>query len=142
MNHTEPLAVLQQLLNLLCRSLPMYLQEAKPWTAGEPDAGQQALKNLAADQQEYARRVAQAIVAEGGQPAPGTFPIEFMSINDLSLDYLLRQAIDDQREDIATIERCAASLPATSPLRFLADEILGNARGHLEILEQSRDLGI
>ena len=134
-NQADQVAVLNRLLHILCRSLPSYLADAKPWTDGQQEPIEQALSNLAADQQHYARRVAQAIVEYGSRPDPGRFPIYFTAINDVAIDFLLRKVIELQHRDLASIERCAAELAATPELHSLAEEILGNARGHLETLE-------
>jgi predicted outer membrane protein len=41
-----------------------------------------------------------------------------------------------QQQDIAIIERCVAELVTDPQGRSLAEEILGNARGHLESLDE------
>jgi hypothetical protein len=48
---------------------------------------------------------------------------------------LLQELIRHQRLDIETIEDCVADLRGDRPARELAEEVLGNARGHLENLE-------
>jgi hypothetical protein len=136
MSPAEPIAVLNRLLHVLCRSLPMYLAEARPWSRPEHQAAQQALDLLVADRHDDAQRVAETIVERDGHPDPGLFPIEFSALNDLSLDFLLQKAIEGQHDDIAAIRRCAAELADDPPLRDLAAEILGNACGHAEILQE------
>ena len=134
MNAFETIPVLNKLLGLLCRSLPAYLADARPWTRiGRPEI-QTPLDRLVADQQRYARRVAEAITQRGGRPNPGHFPAEFTAKNDLALDFLFREVIAHQEHDVAMIERCAAELETAPALHALAEEILGNARGHLDIL--------
>jgi bacterioferritin (cytochrome b1) len=136
MNSSEAVEVLNRLLHVLCRSLPMYLRDARPWTGpGQPRA-QQAIDNLVRDQHMYAQRVAEAIAELEGGPDPGRFPIEFTAVHDLAIDFLLQKVIEQERRDLAAIERSAADLGSTPSLRSLAEEILGNARGHLEILEK------
>jgi hypothetical protein len=136
MNQAEKVAVLNRLLHVLCRSLPMYLADARPWARGDQQPIQEALSHLVADQQQYAGRVAQAIVECGFRPDLGRFPMQFTAINDVSLDFLVQKVIELQRRDITAIEHCAAELTEVPPLCSLAEEILGNARGHLEILEE------
>lgn len=128
-------AVLNRLLRVLSRSLPMYLREAKPWTTEEEQPIQAALGRLAADQQALAGRVAQAILARGGQPEPGPFPTAFASDNDLDLAFILQRVIELGNRDLAVLERCVADLGDVPGLRTLAEEILGNAQGHLDILQ-------
>jgi hypothetical protein len=128
-------AVLNRLLRILSRSLPMYLRDAKPWTTEQEQPIQAALARLAADQQALAGRVARAILAHGGQPAPGPFPAAFASVNDVDLAFLLQRVIDLGHRDLAALERCVADLDRWPELRALAEEILGNAQGHLDILQ-------
>jgi len=116
----------------------MYLRDASPWTGPGQQRTQQAIDSLVSDQQMYAQRVAEAITEFDGGPDQGRFPMEFTAVHDLSLDFLLQKVIERQRRDLAAIERCAADLAGIPSLRSLAEEILGNARGHLEILEEGR----
>ena len=44
--------------------------------------------------------------------------------------------IDHQEHDVRSIEHCAAQLEGESALHALAEEILGNAKGHLDILRE------
>jgi hypothetical protein len=133
----DPAAVLNRLLRLLCRSLPMYLHDARPWSGVEGDPALAALDNLVADQQRFACRTAQAILDHGGQPEPGVFPMDFTSMNDDGVDYLLQRVIERQRRDLPQIQRCAAELAEFPPLCALAEESLGNAQAHLDILERT-----
>lgn len=136
MNQADIVDTLGRLLQTLCRSLPMYLQEARPWTRHDDEPIEAALDCLASDQQALAHRVADAIAEQGGQPDPGCFPVEFAGINDLSIDFLLQRIACRQQQDVATIEQCVDELAEMPLLHSLAEEILGNARGHLDILEQ------
>jgi hypothetical protein len=88
------------------------------------------------DQQMYARRVAEAITERGGRPDPGRFPMSMTAKNDLSLEFLLREVIDDQRRTAAAVEHCAALLEDAPPLHSLAEETFGNVRGHLDTLTE------
>ena len=63
MNAFEAIPVLNELLRILCRSLPAYLADAKPWAQSDDQQLRAALDHLVADQQRYARRVAEAITA-------------------------------------------------------------------------------
>jgi len=134
MNASKAILALNRLLGLLCRSLPAYLADAPPWTRGNHRRLWAAFERLFADQQLYADRVAKAIVDLGGHPTPGPFPGEFASKNDLSAAFLLREAIDYLEQDISSIEQCCVQLEGDSALHALAEEILGNAKGHLDLL--------
>jgi hypothetical protein len=138
----ESIPTLNRLLALLCRSLPAYLADARPWTATGCGAIRGAIQQLAADQQRYARRVAEAITRLGGRPEAGRFPAAFAAKNDLALDFLVQEVLDCQERDVALLARCAAELEGAPALHALAEEILGNAKGHLDVLrEVVRDEG-
>lgn len=136
MQKNDPLQALNELLTLLYRSLPMYLAEARPWVQRGAEKLSAAVSAIAGDQCLFAHRVAQAIVDLGGHPGPGSFPYQFTSVHDLGIDYLLQRLIECQRYDITRIGRCVEDLAETPQYAALAEEILGNARGHLETLEQ------
>lgn len=136
MNSLKAVQVLNKLLSILCRSLPAYLADAKPWAQGVDKNLCASLDNLVADQQRYARRVNEAITEYGGRPDPGRFPMNFAAKNDLSLGFLLQEIVAQQEQDVSMLERCAAQLEGISSLHALAEEVLGNARGHLDILAE------
>jgi hypothetical protein len=136
MKSIPTIRVLNELLRILCRSLPAYLADAKPWAQSGEQQLRAALDHLVADQQRYAQRVTEAVTACGAKPDPGRFPTEFTAKNDLSLEFLRREVIQWQERDVAVIERCAAQLEDIATLHSLAEEILGNTRGHLDILRE------
>jgi hypothetical protein len=136
-DHLQTVDVLNRMLQMLCRSLPMYLKDAKPWSRHDQEKVQAAIDSLVADQEMYAARLANLIFDVEGRPDPGVFPTAFTSIHDLSLDYLLAQAVGCLCQEVAALQHLASELPAGSPGRALAEEIAGNAQGHLEVLQGS-----
>jgi hypothetical protein len=132
----EAIPLLNRLLVLLCRSLPAYLADAEPWAQADRRPIRTAIDRLTADQQIYAGRVAEAIVQRGGRPNPGPFPSEFAAKNDLSLEFLLREIAEYQEHDLLSLEHCAAQLEGEPALHALAEEILGNTKGHLDVLRE------
>jgi hypothetical protein len=137
MKAPEVVLVLNELLRLLCRSLPAYLADAKPWAQSEDQQLRAALDHLVADQQRYARLVSDAIAAHGARPDPGRFAMQWTAKNDLSLGFLVQEIIVEQERDVAAIAECAAELEEIALLHSLAEEILGNAQGHLDILKET-----
>ena len=103
MKAPEVVLVLNELLRLLCRSLPAYLADAKPWAQSEDQQLRAALDHLVADQQRYARLVSDAIAAHGGRPDPGRFAMQWTAKNDLSLGFLVQEIIVEQERDVAAI---------------------------------------
>ncbi len=136
MNPIEATAALNRLLHVLCRSLPAYLADARYWTRIDCRSLQVAVDRLVNDQQAYAQQVAEAIGRLGGRPNPGRFPAEFAAKNDLSLEFLLQEIVGDQEQAVIMIEHSAVLLEADPALHSLAEEILGNAKGHLDILKE------
>ena len=132
----KAIRVLNDLLRILCRSLPAYLADAKPWAQSEDRQLRVALSHLVADQQRYAQRVAEAIAERGGRPDPGRFPAEFTAKHDLSIEFLRKEVIGQQEQNVLAIERCAAQVEDVAVLHALAEEILGNAKGHLDVLKE------
>jgi len=136
----EVLDVLHRLLEMLERSLPAYLENASLWTPLEDDERVATLRRVAADQHYYARAVAEAIAERGGSLDLGAFPVEYTALNDLAVDYVLRRAVESQRRDVERIRQCSDQLDGQPVLLRLAEEILGNQRGHLELLEKEAGL--
>jgi hypothetical protein len=132
----EAIPTLNRLFAVLCRSLPAYLASAEPWARSDRPRARAALDHLMADQQMYAQRVAEAIIEHGGRPNPGPFPPEFAAKNDLSIEFLLPEVIEYQEQDALAIERCAVALEGDPALHALAEEILGNIKGHLDLLKE------
>jgi hypothetical protein len=133
----DPIDVLGRLFRVLYRSLPTYLAGADPWTHPGDEPAAKVLADIVADQRLYAGRIAEAILQKRGRVDNGDFPMEFTELNMLSFDYLLTEMARRQKQDIAAIERCVADLAGDLELQVLAEEVLGNARGHLESLHEA-----
>ena len=134
-------SVLNRLLRILCRSLPMYLESAKPWSSGEDRAAIAALARLTADGRLLAQRVAEAILRHGGQPEPGPFPSEFAALNDVGLQFLLRRVVDSLQGDVEVVEHCVDELAVDAEAGALAEEVLGNLQGHVDLLAGVASVG-
>ena len=129
------MSALNRLLQTLCRSLAMYVEEIKPWSVAAHEPAWTAIGRLAADSRMYSQRVAEAIIGQGGQPNPGPYPLEFAPLNDVGMEFLLRQVIVHLKRDQKVIGECAAELADAPEARSLAEEAYGNLRGHIELLE-------
>jgi hypothetical protein len=134
-NNTVALDVLGGLLRLLCRGLPVYLLEVRPWVSSADESLSKALARLVDDRRLYAGHVAQAILSRGGYPDPGPFPLKFTGLNDVSLEYLARTLHASLRADMEILQSYSRRLEEMPRLHALSEEILGNTRGHAEILE-------
>ena len=136
MNQSDSINVLNRLLRIVYRSLPVYLAETRPWSLR---GSEQAvlIENVAQSQLDLAGRIADAIVRQGGGVESGSFPLEYTATHDLSMGYLLKRVAQHQVEDIAAIEQCVADLSHSVAFRPLAEEALGAARGHLDNLKET-----
>jgi len=128
--------VLNRLLTVLYRSLPMYLMDASPWTHHGDEKAVEVLNRIVEDQQQLATRIAEHVVDHYGAVELGDFPLDFPDTNDLAFDYLVGKLVACQKIDVASIERCMNQLKADFEARSLAEEALGSAKGHLESLEE------
>jgi len=127
--------VLNRLLVLHERSLPMYLSYAQPHELGRNPRAKAVLDQIVADQRRTIDRLA-AIILESGTVEHGEFPMSFTSLHDLSLPYLLKLAIERQEKTIVACERLADALNAAPYAQATAREAVGEAKGHLENLRE------
>lgn len=132
----DSIDVLNRLLAILERSFPQYLKYARPYVPTGREGVWETIDEIVAGEDALAERVSRLIFASGGLPEPSEFPIEFTDTHDLDIDYLIREAIGYQRQDIADLERLADSPNLSPAARALAAEALGMAKGHLESLEE------
>jgi hypothetical protein len=135
---TDPNATLNRLLVTLHRSLPMYLADAAPWTHHGDERARKVLGHIVTDYRMYSGRIAELLLSRRQLAGFGEYPMIFTDTHDLSLDYLIGELIFYQTQDIAAIQDCALALQNDSAGRTLVEEVLGNARGHLESLDELR----
>jgi hypothetical protein len=129
-------AALNQLLVILYRSFPMYLADASPWTHTGDEQAKQVLEHIVTDERYYAGRITELLLDRRSLAGFGEYPMSFTDTHDLALDYLIVELIYYQKQDIAATERCVEALSRDPEGRAIAEEVLGNARGHLESLEE------
>ena len=128
--------VLNRMLVIIYRSLPMYLADAVPWMHPGDEKAKHVLNHIVADYRLYAGRITELLLSRRQRFSFGEYPMAFTDTHDLSLDYLISELIDYQKQDVAAIEKCVAELKTDPAGRALAEELLGNSRGHLESLEE------
>jgi hypothetical protein len=136
MSSTETNDVLNRVLAILERSFTQYMRYARPYVPPGREDVEQTLAEIVAGQDALAERVSEMIFEAGGLPDNGKFPIEYTDSHDLAIDYLIREAIDGQKQDIAHLTRCVESLRHSPTAQSLASEALGLAKASLETLEQ------
>jgi len=129
-------AGLNRLLTIVYRSFPMYLSDACPWVHDGDSRARQLLDRIVADYRLYSQRISNLLLNRRALAGFGDYPMAFTDTHDLSLDYLVSELIAYQKQDVAALEKCAADLKNDPAAHSLAEEVLGNARGHLESLQE------
>jgi hypothetical protein len=134
---TEPSTydILNRLLVLHSRSLAAYLNYARPWAIQAHPKTLAVLDQMVADQQATVDRLA-ALIMETGPVEPGEFPIIFTGWHDLSVEWLVEKLIERQQKTIILIERLVNQLNLAPYAQAMAREALGQAKGHLENLQE------
>ena len=100
-----PNDVLNRLLVIHSRSLPIFLTYAPPWWKDEDGRVADMLSGIAQDQLRIADRIGKLIVDHGGTAVSCQFPDRFSTLHDLSFDFLLAELIRYQDRTVATIEQ-------------------------------------
>jgi hypothetical protein len=128
--------ILNRLLVLHMRSLPMYLGYAPPYQLYQNAKAKAVLDQIVDDQKRTIDRLGKMILDNNGTVDYGEFPMSFTSLHDLSLPYLLKILIERQQRSITACEKLADSLSMAPYAQAAAREIVGEAKGHLENLQE------
>jgi hypothetical protein len=136
MPSSDTIEILNRVLVLLSRSFPQYLRYAKPYISPGREDVLETIHEIAAGQDRLAERISHYVFESGGLPDPGRFPIEFTDTHDLAIDFLIREAIGYQTEDIANLQQCVEALRLAPAAQSLAAEALGLTKGYLQSLEE------
>jgi len=128
--------ILNQLLAIVGRSFPQYLQYSRPYIPPGREDVLETLNGIVTDQNRLADRISQMIIDADDVPRPGGFPMEYTDKHDLGIDYLIRVAIEYQKQDIELIQSLIEALQLHPAAKSLAEEALGMAKGHLDSLEE------
>jgi hypothetical protein len=136
MSPPSTIDVVNRLLVLHERSLPMYLSYARPdRIAAHPDASA-VLDQIVEDQKRTIDRLATIVLEGGGTVDFGEFPMAFTSLHDLALEYLLKLLVERQTKLVAACDNLSSLLAAAPYAQAAAREALGEAKGHLENLKE------
>ena len=128
--------ILNRLLVLHLRSLPMYLSYAPPYQLARNEQAKSVLDQIVDDQKRTIDRLGTLILDNGGIVDNGEFPMAFTSLHDLSLAYLLKLMIERQQKFVLVSERLADGLSMAPHAQVAAREAVGEAKGHLENLQE------
>lgn len=136
MASSDTIDVLNRVQVILRSSFPQYLQYARPYVPAGREGVMETIAEIVVGQNALASRVSDHVFDAGGRPEKGEFPIEFTDTHDLDMDYLVREAIGYQKQDIADLAECVDALRLAPAAQALAAESLGMAKGHLESLNE------
>lgn len=136
MNKAKVKAALMRAFTTQYRSLAQYLADSAPYAGPDAQRAVAALAHIIADQRQMAQRIGDYLVQRYDRIDTVGFPMEYTSLHDLALDFLLRKLLLVQRRDIRTLEGCVADAAEDQAARALCEEALGEARAHLESLEE------
>jgi bacterioferritin (cytochrome b1) len=132
---SESIAALNVALATVLKSFPQYLRWSRPWVPPGHEAELAALEKIVVEQDKFAERLYDAIDELGGLPDTGDFPMEFTDTHDLSIDYMMREAVGYARQDVAAVEAAAATGPLAPQAVPLVKEAVQMAQRHLATIE-------
>jgi hypothetical protein len=138
MSSSDTIDTLNRVLTIIEGSFPQYLRFARPYIPEGRESIMETIEEIASGQDTLAERFSQQIFDSGALPEHGQFPIEFTDTHDLDIDFLIRDAIGYQKQDINSLQECVDSLRLAPAAQSLAAEALGMAKGQLESLEELR----
>ena len=128
--------LLNRLLILHERSLPVYVSYALSDQLDATPKFAAVIRQMVEDQRRTVDRLATLILDNGGDVDRGEFPMNFTGYNDLSVKFLLHKIIERQEKTIAMIEKIVEGLSTAPYAQAAAREALGEAKGHLENLQE------
>jgi rubrerythrin len=137
MNSYSTNDLLNRLLILHERSLPMYLSYSGAEELDKHPKIAAVFQQIVEDHKRTADKLATLILENGGEVDRGKFPMDFTGYNDLSATFLLKKTIERQEKMIAMIEKIADLLSHAPYAQAAAKEALGEAKGHLENLQEA-----
>jgi hypothetical protein len=136
MTSTDTIDLLNRILVLHARSLPMYLGYAKPDQIWKKPKAAAVLNHIVEDHMRTVDRLATLILDSHSTVDHGEFPMSFTGLHDLSVEYLFKLLIDRQKRFIAVVEKLAGQLTLAPYAQAAAREAVGEAKAHLENLEE------
>jgi hypothetical protein len=136
MSSPDTTDTLNRVLEILERSFPQYMRWARPYIPPGRENVMETIDRIVEGQDLLAARVSQQVFESGGLPDHGDFPIEFTDTHDLGIDFLVLEAIDCLKLDVAELQQLADALRLAPAAKSLASEALGMTKGHLELLEK------
>jgi hypothetical protein len=130
--------VLQDLVRRESRSLLQYVSDAFPWTTREERAALGELQAIVEEERKGAADAVALLLAHHQTPPYlGSYPMDFTTINYVSLDHLLPLLLENERRGIAALEGDFNAV-ADPEARALVESVIAKKRDHLSRLEKLR----
>jgi hypothetical protein len=128
--------IVQKILNRERSSLLQFAGEAYPWANSAEEAATTKLKRIIDEEQAAEIRLANFLARHHlPQPSQVSFPLRFTSLMFVSLDYLLPQLLDEQRQAITQLKVDMAAITAVQA-RQQVEQLLALKERHLKELEE------
>lgn len=118
------------------RSLPMYLAYAAPFIGHGDEAASEVLSQIVTDQKYLVEKIGDFLIEHDHAVGHGHWDMNFTSLHDVSLHYLLSEVIRRQKQLVSDLTKYAEKLASFPAPKALVQEALGMAKGHLESLEE------
>lgn len=118
------------------RSLPMYLAYAAPFVGHGDEAASEVLSQVVTDQRYLVDKIGDYLIDQNHAVGHGHWPMDFTSLHDVSLAFLLVEITRLQKQLVADLTHYADKLVKFPAAKALVQEALGMAKGHLESLEE------
>jgi hypothetical protein len=128
--------LLNRLLATVGRSFPQYLQYSRPYIPAGRDNLMETIDSIVTDQNQMVARISQLLTDAQTPPRFGEFPMEYTDLHDLDISFLVRTALQYQRQDLDSISAIVEGLQLAPAAQSLAEEVLGMTRGHLDSLSE------
>lgn len=129
--------ILNRIAALHHRSLPTYLTYARPWVRTGSESKANIIEDIAADHHDLVQRILRVLEADDRPIYLGDFPMAYTDLNDLSLDFILRELTRYERRLLRTLEEIATWVDRDHPSYLLVNMAIGMAVGHLENLAEA-----
>src|SRR5207248_5374059 len=127
-------ALLQNLLKKEGRSLLQYVSESYPWTPRNAHDGVSAIIAMAKEEQESAAALVRYLTSNRAQPPYlGAYPMNFTTINYMSLDFLVPHLIAFEKRRIAELETDVL-IVSDEEAKHLLQDLLHMKRRHVATL--------
>ncbi len=134
MKSSELVKVLNRLSMIHNRSFPAFLLQSSSWVRGAADKPAEVLKRIAEANQAMVDRLGRDLYEHRAVADQGEFPMYYADWIDLSAAFTVSAAIDELRRDVDDINQCIEALEEEPMMLAVAQEALGEAKGHIDSL--------